>query len=118
MFALDISGRETILILALMLIVVGRKRLPTIERRFGEGMRAFDDESKDAGKAVGGIYGKPAAEALTPDNQAAELYDPAVFSSKRRCSKAPKNGKAIRLVRFMSRVWCRLSNLIQKRRRT
>ncbi|NOS71568.1 MAG: twin-arginine translocase TatA/TatE family subunit [Verrucomicrobia bacterium] len=118
MFALQISGRETILIVALMLIVVGSKRLPAIGRRFGEGMRALDDDSIEAGKAVGGIYGKPAAEALTPDNQAAELYDPAAFSSKQRYFKAPKGGKVNRLVRFLTRVWHYLSNLIRKRHRT
>ena len=32
------------------------------------------------GKSLGEIHGKAAADALTPDNQIAELYDPAVFN--------------------------------------
>jgi hypothetical protein len=43
-----------------------------------------DRPAHDAGKSAGGIFGKPAAEALTPDNQTAELYDPAVFRRGRR----------------------------------
>jgi hypothetical protein len=39
----------------------------------------IDRQAHDAGKSAGGVFGKPAAEALTPDNQTAELYDPAVF---------------------------------------
>jgi hypothetical protein len=35
--------------------------------------------AEGAGKSLGGIYGKPAAEALTPANQTAELYDAATL---------------------------------------
>ena len=49
---------EIILVLALPLILFGAKRFC------------------DPGESVGGIYGKRAAEALTIDNQVAELYDP------------------------------------------
>lgn len=86
-----LGGGEVLLILALLLILLGAKRLPGIMRGLGDGMSEFrkelDRQAEDAGKSAGGIFGKPAAEALTPDNQTSELYDPAVFrgnSRKRR----------------------------------
>lgn len=93
---LNLDWGEIILILALLLILVGAKRLPDIwsgvrlgGREFWRSIRAARDEidgtAHDAGKGVGGIYGKPAAEALTPDNKTAELYDPAAFRTN------PKN---------------------------
>jgi len=42
-----------------------------------------DQAGFDAGQNTGGTYGSPAAEALTPDNQTAELYDPAVFKEEK-----------------------------------
>src|SRR5690242_11223886 len=66
---------EIILMLSLVLILLGAK-LPALRRGLRQGMREFrkaleevDDATGDAGKSVGGIYGKAAAEALTPDNQ-------------------------------------------------
>jgi len=84
MFApFDIGGGEIILILALILILVGARKLPEIAQGLGQGFSKFRDEldreASDAGRSVGGVYGKPAAQALTPDNKVAELYDPAVF---------------------------------------
>lgn len=74
---------EVILILSLVLMLFGAKKLPEIMRGMGTGLsefrKALDQEAQDAGKSAGGIFGKPAAEALTPDNQTGELYDPAVF---------------------------------------
>jgi len=86
-FANILGGWELVLILAVILIVSGAKWLPEIMRGVGDGVSQFrkelDGEAQDAGKSLGGIYGKPAAEALTPDNQTAELYNPAtgVWSS-------------------------------------
>ena len=60
----------------------------------------LDQEAHDAGESLGGIYGKPAAQALTPDNQNAELYDPAAF----RNARDPKG--------MWSRGWVRLRRLI------
>jgi sec-independent protein translocase protein TatA len=78
-----LGGWEVLLILAVLLILLGAKNLPEITRGMGEWMSEFrkelDREAHDAGKSAGGIFGKPAAEALTPDNQTGELYDPAVF---------------------------------------
>lgn len=97
MFALcGLGGGEVILILALILILFGAKQLPGLTRRFDRGAR-------DAGRSLGGIYGKPAAQALTPNNEAAELYDPAVFH---RC---PRKHAALRnLVRLCRVVWRRI----------
>ena len=53
LLAAFIGGWETVLFAAVVLILLGAKRLPEI----------------------GGIHGKPAAQALTPDNQVAEFYD-------------------------------------------
>jgi len=82
------GGWELVLILAVLLILVGAKKLPDIMRGMRNGLsefrKAVDHEAHDAGKSAGGIFGKPAAEALTPDNQTAELYDPAVFRRGRR----------------------------------
>jgi TatA/E family protein of Tat protein translocase len=89
MFALHSDeGWEAILILAMILISFGARKLPEFTRGLGEGFSEFrrsvgfvskelDQAVHDAGESLGGIYGKPAAQALTPDNQTAELYDPA-----------------------------------------
>src|SRR6266567_3785997 len=85
---------EIVLILAVSLIVYGANRLPEITRGVGGGFSQFrkhvgelpndlDQEAHDAGESLGGIYGKPAAQALTPDNHTAELYDPAAFRNPR-----------------------------------
>lgn len=48
-----------------------------LARRKWPNRRAFlDQEAEEGGKALGGIFGKPAAEALTPKNEVAELYKP------------------------------------------
>src|SRR5436309_2612270 len=88
------GGWEIILILAVIPIVYGANRLPEITRGLGRGFSQFrkhvgelpndlDQRAHDAGESLGGIYGKPAAQALTPDNQTAELYDPAAFRNPR-----------------------------------
>ena len=89
----NLGAAEIILILAVVLILFGAKKLPELARGLGEGISQFgkatrdvinaaDDEASDAGRSLGGIYGKPAAQALTVDNQVAELYDPAVFAGE------------------------------------
>jgi sec-independent protein translocase protein TatA len=77
------GGWELVLILAVLLILIGAKKLPDMMRGLRNGISEFgkelDRQAHDAGRSAGGIFGKPAAEALTPDNQTAELYDPAAF---------------------------------------
>jgi len=58
----NLGGGEIILVLALPLILFGAKR--------------FCDPWDGLGRGIGRTYGKRAAEALTIDNQVAELYDP------------------------------------------
>jgi len=101
----NLGGGEIILILALVPILVGAKKLPDLAKGLGQGFfqfpKAIDDESSEAGRSLGGIYGKPATEALTHDNQVAELYDPAVLE------KDPHNRCNVQrsfLRRFMMRL--------------
>ena len=68
------GGGEMLLILALVLI---------LRKSVGGLTKELDQEAHDAGESIGGIYGKPATQALTPDNRIAELYDPAVFRNPR-----------------------------------
>ncbi len=118
-FADIFGGWEVVLILALVLVIFGAKRLPELARGLGQGFsrfrkefdqaahdtgEAFDQAAHEAGEALGGIYGKPAAQALTPDNQTAELYDPAVLDNEER------TGRATKPVRFYG--WRRLWRLI------
>src|SRR2546423_5913130 len=83
---MNLGGWEIILILALVLILFGSRKLPELTKGLGRGLFEFrkriDDESAEADRILGGIYGKPAAEAITTDNQVAELYDPAVLDKE------------------------------------
>jgi len=102
MFALfNLGGGEIILILAVVLILFGAKKLPELARGLGEGISQFrkatrdvinaaDDEASEAGRSLGGIYGKPAAQALTVDNQVAELYTPWAFEKERESRRTPR----------------------------
>src|SRR5882762_8920241 len=94
MLATFYSGWEVVLILAVMLILFGAKRLPEIAKGLGSGFSRFrkevDSQAHDAGESLGGIYGPPAAEALTSDNQTAELYDPAAFQDADANSRGKK----------------------------
>jgi len=116
-FANILGGWEIVLILAVILILFGAKKLPEIARGLGEGFSLFrkhvdelpndlDQEAHDAGESLGGIYGKPAAQALTPDNQIAELYDPAVFHNPRAM---------MRRVRGLVRLWRLIWSFVSKR---
>jgi Sec-independent protein translocase protein TatA len=98
---------EVFLVLALVVILFGRGgKLSELGRGLWLGIAKFrdalDDASKDAGRSVGGIFGKGAAQALTPDNYVAELYDPAAFH---RESKPPKRRKGVFMVFSMLWRW-------------
>ncbi len=103
-----LGGWEVVLIVAVVVILSGVKFLPKIGRGLDEVVthfrRGIDQEARDAGESLGGIYGKPAAEALTPDSQTAELYDPAAFH------RDEKTGGGQKPMRF--RRWLRLWRLI------
>jgi sec-independent protein translocase protein TatA len=113
----SLGGGEIILILCMILILFGAKKLPPLARGLGEGISRFrdevgrlskglDDEAQDAGESLGGIYGKPAAQALTPDNQTAELYDPAVFQK-------PPATKRMRF-RGWTRLWRSIWRIVSR----
>lgn len=74
---------EIAMILVVVLILFGAKRLPELGRGIGRGIFGFkdalDEGAHDAGRSIGGIHGKPAAEALTHDNQVAEFYEEDAF---------------------------------------
>ncbi len=115
----NLAGGEIILILALVLILLSAKRLPDIGRGLGRGIIEFrdatkrikdgmDEETSDAGRSVGGIYGKSAAQALTPDNQVAELYDPAVLEEKSQPPKRPDH-----IPKRLMRTWRWLVKIVR-----
>jgi sec-independent protein translocase protein TatA len=101
---MNLGGWEIILILALVLILFGARKLPELTKGLGRGLFEFrkriDDESAEAGRSLGGIYGKPAAEAITTDNQVAELYDPAVLDKE-----LPPHKRSNTFLKLLSK-WC------------
>jgi len=126
MVASILGGWEIILILSWVLVLLGAKRLPEIGRGMELGLREFlkatrdsfgdlDTPASDAGKSLGGIYGKPAAEALTPDNQTAELYDPAVLRKNQRPEKSAKNAGRRDWSRFVRRIWDFVRGLLSRK---
>lgn len=114
-----LGGGEVILVLALVLVLLGAKKLPDITRGLGQGFYEFrkhagdltkrlDQEAHDAGESLGGIYGRPAAQALTPDNQVAELYNPSVFEKR----GGSKRGRFWQFFQTCRLIWRRLSKCI------
>ncbi len=111
-----IGGWEIVLILAVSLALIGARKLPEFIRGLGEGFAEFlrcsgfvakelDQAAHGAGESLGGIYGKPAAEALTPDNQTAEFYDPAVIHKPDRTSRVTKRMRFRGWGRWWRQVW-------------
>src|SRR6266481_5727986 len=109
----NLGGGAIILILLLVLILFGSRKLPELGRGLRRGIFEFreatkqvtdaiDEQASEAGRSVGGIYGKAAAQALTPDNQVAELYEPAAPQDetqlRKRCKAAIKG--------VMKLWWC------------
>jgi Sec-independent protein translocase protein TatA len=112
------SGELLLVLMAVSLLFLLR-RIPEILRDLSDGLwkgrKEFqkaigtvlsdtDTAAHDAGRSLGGIYGKPAAQAITADNHVAELYAPAVFEEKNRSSRS-KNVSRWRPLRFMHRAW-------------
>ena len=126
MLADMIGGWEIVLILAVILILVGARNLPKFRRGLGEGFSEFrrclgfvakelDQAAHDAGESLGGIYGKPAAEALTPDNQTAEFYDPAVLHTQDKTGRGTKRMRFRSLGRWCQRIWRFVSKLLNSK---
>jgi Sec-independent protein translocase protein TatA len=113
---------QIVLILFLGLVLLVSRRFSDLLRGLKQGFLEFrkaanevigdlDREAFDAGRSVGGIRGKPAAEAITPDNKVAELYEPSAFEKCKRDKPVKfhfRNAfKNIFLLvkRFFSRLW-------------
>src|SRR5205814_1620369 len=114
------------LVLGVVLILYGAKRLQDLGRGLGQGRREFlralmdvreeiDGQAGDAGKSLGGIYGKPACQALTPDNQTAELYDPGVLRDQQKPGGGTPNVWFLRWRRLFRRVSYLLSKLLNRK---
>ncbi len=121
-----VGGWEIVLILAVVLILLGAKRLPELAGGLGQGLRQFrretmklpqelDEEASDVGKSLGGIYGKPAYEALTPDNQTAEIYDPPILRDREKLGWGVQNAGFLGWRRLFRRIWYFLSNLLNRK---
>jgi hypothetical protein len=81
-------------VLGAVLLLFGAKRIPEFHEGLRRGMWEFRESSKqaveeldnaasDAGQSFAGIQGPPAAQAITPGNEVAELYHPAVFGERK-----------------------------------
>ncbi len=105
----NLGGGEIILILALVLILFGAEKLPDLAQGLGRGIGKFrgavDDEASDAGRSAGGIYGKRGFQALTPDNQDAELYDPGVLKREERPRRQGVRGLLLKLWQRITAWW-------------
>src|SRR5229473_3104998 len=110
----NLGGGELVLILLLLLILFGARKLPELGRGLRRGIFEFreatkqvtdeiDEAASEAGRSVGGIYGKAAAQGLTPDNQVAEMYmyKPAVLQDQ----KQPRKRRKGMIQGFMNLWW-------------
>ena len=105
MLAAILDGWELVLVLSVVLILFGAKHLPGLACGLRQFRKASDDIAHEAGDSLGGIYGKPAAEALIPENQTAELYDPAVFRREMRKDRVTKRVRFRRWLRSLRLIW-------------
>jgi len=71
----NLGGGEVVLVLAIV-VMLFTNSLPRMMRWL------MADDAHNAGRSFGGIFGKRAAQALTPDNKVAELYRPKVLEPK------------------------------------
>ena len=106
-----LGGWEIVLLVSVILVLFGARRLPELARglrlgmhEFRNGSRELDQEAMDAGESLGGIYGKPAAEGLTTDNETAEYYD-------EPWRQPSKNGTA-----WWKKLWRRVCAVFVRRR--
>ena len=82
------GGTELIVVFSALLVLLFTRKIPDFSDGLRRGMKAFreaaDETAIDVGKSAGGINGKPAAEALTIDNETVELYEPAILGERPR----------------------------------
>jgi hypothetical protein len=100
---------ETVLVMAMIVLLAGNKSVfgRAMMRGISEFAKAvtglrdeLDQKAHDAGRSLGGIHGKPAAEALTTDNQTREFYDPPQL---RECGRSNESKRKLttRLIEFL-----------------
>jgi len=108
---------EIVVIVSVVLILFGFKRFPDFIRGLRQGIWEFrkasrgalwglDRQAGDAGRSLGGIHGKLAAEALTTDNQTVEIYDPAALRDRKRAAGGAKKGGKTRLPLWRAATRC------------
>lgn len=104
-----LSGWEIAASLAIILTILGRKFFLDFwggtRRGFSEFKKSQDEIGHEAGRAVGGIFGKPAAEAITPGNEVAELYDPRIYLGDARRRLERIRNWFLRLFRRISKLF-------------
>ncbi len=119
-----LPGWEIVLLLAVLLILFGARKLPEMARNLGSLLdrptlldrlldwlrKGPDQEAHDAGKSVGGIYGKPAAQALTHDNQTAEFYYVPESNDQSRESRRARH----RWLQGLANLWRRICGIVAK----
>ena len=83
-----LNGWEVAAIVTVVAIIVFGKGLPGLAAGLARGISEFDDalgnQAHHLGRNVGGIFGKTASEAITPENEVAELYKPGAFEKRQR----------------------------------
>src|SRR5690349_16853361 len=103
------GGWEMVLMATVAVILIGARKLPDLARGLGEAARRFheatDDVAHDAGQSLGGIHGKLAAQALTPDNHTAEIYDPKLWRKHAGGRGAWRRRRWRRLLQWLRRFW-------------
>jgi len=115
--SLNIGWAGMALMPAVALALCGDRKFPGPRRGLGRGVFEFrraarhstdeiDGEAMGAGRSLGGIRGKSAAQALTPENRVAELHDPAVFQDKPQTRRHPRRGMhvSLKLRRWMRQL--------------
>lgn len=100
----NLGSGEIILVLATVLIMFWAKNPPRIARWL------LGDDARDAGRSVGGIFGKRAAQAITPDNQVAERYNAKLFHPNRGWRRR-RGG----FLHFIASLWSRVCSLLRTR---
>ena len=98
------SGGEMLLILFCVLALIVCFRNPDFADEIGRALhqfgnalmkrtRWFDQTGFDVGRNLGGIHGKPAAEALTTENKTGEIYDHAALRENSRIERGSRSEK-------------------------
>jgi sec-independent protein translocase protein TatA len=105
-FAWANSEIEVVFVFFAVLIMYGAKRIPDFVRGLRRGVEEFrkasrgitdviDESAWDAGRSTAGIHGRPAAEALTTENQTVEIYNSTAWENRQRVEPAAQTANGI-----------------------